>query len=116
MTPKQKELLDYLKKYIDDNDYCPSFDEMREELGLKSKSGIHKMIKRLEEQGRITRIFHKARAIYIVPELNINDGVKVILTMKDKQNITFTTTMHPDTIRYKFNRSPYIEKVRFKRL
>ncbi len=65
LTIKQRELLNFLEAY--DNKYkaSPSFDEMREALGLASKSGIHRLIGGLEERGFIRRLANRARAIEI---------------------------------------------------
>ena len=66
LTKKQKILFEYLDKYIDGSGISPSFEEMKQALGLKSKSGIHRLITSLEERGYIRRIKHKARAMEIV--------------------------------------------------
>lgn len=66
LTRKQLDLLSYISDYIQQNDHSPSFDEMKEALGLKSKSGIHRLILALEERGFIRRLAHKARALEVV--------------------------------------------------
>ena len=66
LTKKQKELLDYLKDYISNNQISPSFEEMKKAINLKSKSGIHRLISSLEERGFIKRLKHKARAMEII--------------------------------------------------
>ena len=66
LTKKQKELFDYLKEYMSNNQISPSFEEMKEAVNLKSKSGIHRLISSLEERGFIKRLKHKARAMEIV--------------------------------------------------
>ena len=66
LTKKQKELFDYLKEYMSNNEISPSFEEMKEAVNLKSKSGIHRLISSLEERGFIKRLKHKARAMEIV--------------------------------------------------
>lgn len=66
LTRKQHELLTYLQKYLGDHGVSPSFDEMRDALGLKSKSGIHRLITGLEERGFIRRLPHRARAIEVL--------------------------------------------------
>ncbi|SMF69917.1 repressor LexA [Tistlia consotensis] len=66
LTRKQHELLTYLQKYLADHGVSPSFDEMRDALGLKSKSGIHRLITGLEERGFIRRLPHRARAIEVL--------------------------------------------------
>ena len=65
LTKKQKELFDYLSKYINQNRISPSFEEMKEAVNLKSKSGIHRLITSLEQRGFIKRLKHKARAMEI---------------------------------------------------
>ena len=50
LTKKQKELFDYLKEYMSNNQISPSFEEMKEAVNLKSKSGIHRLISSLEER------------------------------------------------------------------
>jgi repressor LexA len=66
LTRKQRELLQYIRGYFDENGVPPSFDEMKDALGLRSKSGIHRLISALEERGFIRRLAHRARAIEIV--------------------------------------------------
>ncbi len=65
LTKKQHDLLLYIYEHMTGDDIAPSFDEMREALGLKSKSGIHRLITGLEERGYIERLPHRARAIAI---------------------------------------------------
>ncbi|MBR9900002.1 MAG: transcriptional repressor LexA [Rhodospirillales bacterium] len=76
LTRKQYELLVYIDNYLRDHGISPSFDEMKEALNLKSKSGIHRLITGLEERGFIRRLAHRARALEVVrlPENNEDDG------------------------------------------
>ncbi len=69
LTKKQKELFIYLSDYISSNDISPSFEEMKNAVNLKSKSGIHRLITSLEQRGYIKRLKHKARAMEITKEL-----------------------------------------------
>jgi repressor LexA len=66
LTKKQYELLRFIQSRLADNAVSPSFDEMKEALGLKSKSGIHRLISGLEERGFIRRLPHRARALEII--------------------------------------------------
>lgn len=66
LTAKQRELLNFLKQYQDEFDHAPSFDEMKDAIGLKSKSGIHRLVSALEERGHIRRLANRARAIEII--------------------------------------------------
>jgi len=66
LTKKQLQLLDFINKRLQRDGVPPSFDEMKEALDLRSKSGIHRLITALEERGFIRRLAHRARAIEIV--------------------------------------------------
>ncbi|MGC6536284.1 MAG: transcriptional repressor LexA [Candidatus Puniceispirillaceae bacterium] len=68
LTAKQKQLLDFLKTYQEANEHAPSFDEMKDAIGLKSKSGIHRLVSALEERGHIRRLANRARAIEILSD------------------------------------------------
>lgn len=66
LTRKQLDLLNFINKRLQRDGVPPSFDEMKEALDLRSKSGIHRLITALEERGFIRRLPHRARAIEIV--------------------------------------------------
>ena len=66
LTRKQYELLVYIDQQLRKNGISPSFDEMKDALGLKSKSGIHRLITGLEERGFIRRLPHRARALEVL--------------------------------------------------
>ncbi|MCR8725471.1 transcriptional repressor LexA [Frigidibacter sp. ROC022] len=76
LTRKQLELLDFIQKRMDRDGVPPSFDEMKDALDLRSKSGIHRLITALEERGFIRRLAHRARAIEIVklPDAMLRPG------------------------------------------
>ena len=76
LTRKQYDLLHFIHKRLQKDGVPPSFDEMKEALDLRSKSGIHRLITALEERGFIRRLAHRARAIEIVrlPESLENAG------------------------------------------
>ena len=76
LTKKQKNLLLYINKKIRSTGVSPSYEEMKNSLNLKSKSGIHRLISALEERGFIKRLAHKARALEVLklPETaSVND-------------------------------------------
>ena len=66
LTEKQHQLLSFLIEHQAEHDISPSFDEMREAVGLASKSGIHRLISGLEERGYIRKLANRARAIEIL--------------------------------------------------
>src|SRR5476649_1864340 len=72
LTRKQHELLMFIHERIKETGVSPSFDEMKEALNLKSKSGIHRLITALEERGFLRRLPHRARALEVV---KLPDGV-----------------------------------------
>ena len=73
LTFKQKKMLDFLVDYYNKNNVYPTFDEMRDFLKIKSKSGIHKLLSSLEEKGYVNRLPHKARALSINSSVNENE-------------------------------------------
>ncbi len=66
LTKKQKHLLLFINKKLRSSGVSPSYEEMKQSLHLKSKSGIHRLISALEERGFIKRLAHKARALEVV--------------------------------------------------
>lgn len=74
-TYKQNELLAFIQNFQIVNDgVSPSFDEMADAVGLKSKSGVHRLLSALEERGQIARLRARPRAIQIIPD-NIFTGI-----------------------------------------
>src|SRR3981081_1755144 len=65
LTRKQHELLMYINQRLSATGVAPSFDEMKDALNLRSKSGIHRLIRGLEERGFIRRLPHRARALEV---------------------------------------------------
>jgi repressor LexA len=66
LTRKQHELLMFIDRHLRDTGFSPSFEEMKEALRLKSKSGIHRLITALEERGFLKRRAHRARALEVI--------------------------------------------------
>ena len=66
LTKKQKNLLLFINKKLRSSGVSPSYEEMKQSLNLKSKSGIHRLISALEERGFIRRLRHKARALEVI--------------------------------------------------
>ena len=66
LTRKQHELLMFINHHLISQGISPSFDEMKDALALKSKSGIHRLIIGLEERGFIRRMPHRARALEVL--------------------------------------------------
>ncbi len=88
LTKKQYELLMFIHERVRETGVPPSFDEMKEALDLKSKSGIHRLITALEERGFIRRLEKRARALEVVklPD-NSADGVRPAATRSQAQRL-----------------------------
>ncbi len=79
LTRKQHELLTFIHCHIRNSGISPSFDEMKDALDLKSKSGIHRLITALEERGFLRRLAHRARALEVLklPDAVLPGGKKL---------------------------------------
>jgi repressor LexA len=66
LTRKQHELLSFIDQHLKQTGFSPSFDEMKDALSLRSKSGIHRLISALEERGFLSRRHHRARALEVL--------------------------------------------------
>jgi len=90
LTKKQLDLLEFIHKRVQKDGVPPSFDEMKEALDLRSKSGIHRLITALEERGFIRRLAHRARALEIVklPDSMTNKGFNPVVIDGDRPDQT----------------------------
>ena len=68
LTAKQHELIQFIQKRLEETGISPSFEEMKEALDLKSKSGVHRLISALEERGFIRRLPNRARALEVIKQ------------------------------------------------
>jgi len=80
LTRKQHELLTFIQVRLEESGISPSFEEMKEALDLKSKSGVHRLISALEERGFIRRLPNRARALEVLkmPEGAVKDVPKLV--------------------------------------
>lgn len=81
LTKRQCQLLRFVSEYVTATGVCPSFDEIKDALDLKSKSGIHRLVSELEERGFIRRLPHRARAIEI---LRLPDDMETQIQLRNK--------------------------------
>jgi len=77
LTAKQRELLIFIDNRLNESGISPSFDEMREALDLKSKSGVHRLISALEERGFIRRLPNRARALEVLKHPEVKPSATV---------------------------------------
>ncbi|MFN4114489.1 MAG: transcriptional repressor LexA [Sphingomonadaceae bacterium] len=85
LTAKQHELIRFIQVRLEETGISPSFEEMKEALDLKSKSGVHRLISALEERGFIRRLPNRARALEVLkqPEDVVSGGKPVPLPAND---------------------------------
>jgi repressor LexA len=105
LTKKQRDLLLFIHEKMTGDDVPPSFEEMKEALGLKSKSGIHRLISGLEERGYIERLPHRARALEIK---KLPEGIK---TSAPASNITPMLAKSPAANTNNFDQIPLLGKI-----
>jgi repressor LexA len=97
LTRKQHELIVYINEYLAKSGVSPSFDEMKDALDLKSKSGIHRLITGLEERGFLRRLPHRARALEV---LRMPETAAVGVTARDPaRNKKFAPNVIPGDFR-----------------
>jgi len=96
LTAKQRELLLFIHGRLGDSGVSPSFDEMREALSLKSKSGVHRLISALEERGFIRRLPNRARALEVVklPEGSVSPSAAIRPVIPAAANDTIEIPLH----------------------
>ena len=96
LTSKQHELLLFINERLNQSGVSPSFDEMREALDLKSKSGVHRLISALEERGFIARLPNRARALEVLklPESATPAAVAPRLVVPAASNDTIEIPLH----------------------
>lgn len=68
LTQRQSSMLAFIGSYIDEHDHSPSYDEIKDGVGLRSKSCVSRTLAALEDRGRICRLYHRSRSIDIVAE------------------------------------------------
>jgi repressor LexA len=100
LTRKQHELLTFIDRHLRETGFSPSFEEMKEALQLRSKSGIHRLISALEERGFLKRRHHRARALEVVRMPNEAGGVQAVA--RNGQAAT-AATFSPNVIRGDFS-------------
>ena len=107
LTRKQYELLVFIDRHLKQTGFSPSFEEMKEALQLKSKSGIHRLISALEERGFLRRRHHRARALEVI---RLPDDMQARATHVEVGNERAVAGFAPNVIRGDF--SPRLSGVR----
>ncbi|HBQ31751.1 MAG TPA: hypothetical protein DD739_03395 [Ochrobactrum anthropi] len=88
MTPRQKQAYDFIRSFIDEKGYGPSYEEIQEALGLHSKSGVHRIIEGLEERDLIVRRPGIRRSIALKPAFNADYHLRRVLSALDGTQVS----------------------------
>ena len=105
LTRKQRELLLFIERKLKDDQVCPSFEEMKSALNLKSKSGIHRLVSALEERGFIRRLVNKARALEVIKSASDTTETKSNSLLNDRiKTKGFTPNVIPGNFPQSSNR------------
>ncbi len=115
LTRKQHELLGFIDRHLKQTGFSPSFDEMKDALNLRSKSGIHRLISALEERGFLSRRHHRARALEVLrlPEQSaVENGLQPGIAVETEADASgeVAASFAPNVIRGDF--SPRLAGVR----
>lgn len=88
LTRKQHDLIRFIQERLEENGISPSFEEMKEALDLKSKSGVHRLVSALEERGFIRRLPNRARALEILklPEASVKPRASELVAAAAAKN------------------------------
>ncbi len=105
LTRKQHELLTFIDKHLKETGVSPSFEEMKDGLHLRSKSGIHRLITALEERGFLRRHHHRARALDVVrmPENAMQPASKTALAPRPEAARPPEAAFKPNVIKGDFS-------------
>lgn len=82
-TPRQKQAYDFIRSFIDKEGYGPSYQEIKEGLGLGSKSGVHRLVEGLEQRGLIGRLPGMRRSIALKPDFDAAYHLRRVLSAID---------------------------------
>ena len=94
LTAKQRELLQFIHDRLKESGVSPSFDEMREALDLKSKSGVHRLISALEERQFIRRLPNRARALEVIKMPDVVPAPQAARAVRTAANDTIDIPLH----------------------
>lgn len=98
VTPRQKEMLDYLRSYIAEHGYAPTLEEIGQHFGLASLATVHKHIQNLERKGLVRRLAHQSRALELAPPASVSRAIEVPLLGSVAAGTPIESLETPDTI------------------
>ena len=110
LTPKQKQVLDYLKKHIETKGYSPSLEELARHFGLV-KSTIHQHIETLKKKGYLNKLSHQARAIELSQSKKLSDLVKIPLLGTIAAGQPIEAIQDKETIAVPKNKIPHSSEI-----
>jgi repressor LexA len=98
VTPRQKEMLEYLRTYIDEHGYAPTLDEIGRHFGLTSLATVHKHIQNLERKGLVRRLAHQSRALALATASDGPRAAEIPLLGRVAAGTPIEPVEGPDTV------------------
>jgi repressor LexA len=105
ITRRQRELYDFLSRFVSEKGYSPSFEEIKEAMGLNSLATVHKHVTNLEKKGLLTRDYNRSRSIDLLPprgklkqSMAVNTGVVLPLVGRIAAGRPIEAVENPETI------------------
>ena len=84
LTKRQRQIYDFIAKFVDKNGYSPSFEEIGEGMGLSSLATVHKHLTNLEKKGLLKRDYNRSRSIDVIPERRAKAQAQAVAKMTEK--------------------------------
>jgi repressor LexA len=105
ITKRQRQVYDFIENFVRTNEYSPSFDEIREGLGLNSLATVHKHISNLEKKGLLKRAYNRSRSIDLLPPkgklkqmMSVNQALEIPMLGRIAAGQPIEAVRNPETI------------------
>lgn len=98
LTKRQSEILEYLRVYIEEQGFAPSFEELAEKFGFRSLATVHEHLTNLERKGYIRRTYNESRAIEVLPPKGTSGASDIPLLGRVAAGLPIESLMHAETI------------------
>jgi repressor LexA len=98
LTKRQSEILEYLRSYIEEQGFAPSFEELAEQFSFRSLATVHEHLTNLERKGYIRRTYNESRAIEVLPPKGTSGATEIPLLGRVAAGLPIESLMHSETI------------------
>ena len=98
LTRRQRDILEYLRTYIHENECAPSFEEIAERFGFRSLATVHEHLTNLDKRGYIQRGYNKSRSVVVLPPRGTTSASEVPLLGRVAPGMPIESLMHDETV------------------